>query len=246
MKTKFGHLFPWQVLTRLVGAQMTCQLGSNLDVQQLSEEAAKIVEKFKPTNQHGDDHAGGWKSVSLISYGGDPFESKIVPGKPPMKTAAIKLAPYIESVIDGFDFEKTRVRMMQLLPGETILWHFDPNESIDISIARIHIPLVTNPDVIFQISHEDCQWRAGEIWYGDFSFPHRLFNGGQEGRIHLVLDVNVSDKLLAIFPEEYLVNKPKRVFIRRFTSRMINFYTWRRYRFGYMKRKQRVAYRHPH
>lgn len=239
MNTNFGHLFPWQLLTRFAGARMTCRLESNLDVIRLGKEAEKIIEEFKPVDQHGDDHAGGWKSVSLISFGGDPFESKVVPGKLPMKTPALQLAPYLESVLDAFDYDKQRVRMMQLLPGETILWHDDYSESIDSVTARIHIPIVTNSDVKFQISHEDCRWLAGEIWYGDFSFPHRVHNGGRKGRIHLVIDVRVNDQLLGLFPPEYLANRPKRDRIRGIIALMVRFYTWRRYRFGYMKRKQK-------
>ena len=206
MSKKFGHLFPWQLLTRANGAKLTCLVKSDLDVERLAAETEKIIASYAPIDQHGDDHAGGWKSVSLISFGGDPFESKVVPGKEPMKTSALQLASYIESVLDSFKFEKQRVRMMQLLPGETILWHADPTESIDISIARIHIPLVTNSDVAFQLSHEDCQWRAGEVWYGDFSFPHRVHNGGEKARIHLVIDVHVDENLLDIFPQEYVAN----------------------------------------
>ena len=243
MNTNFGHLFPWQLLTRFTGAQMTCLLKSGLDVDLLQKEAEEIMRKFNPVDQHGDDHAGGWKSVSLVSFGGDPFESKIVPGKRSMRTPALQLAPYMESVLDSLDFDKQRVRMMQLLPGETILWHADPTESIDISIARIHIPIVTNSDVKFQLSHEDCRWGAGEVWYGDFSFPHRVHNGGREGRIHLVLDVHVSEKLLSIFPSEYVANRNKRDSIRGVIGRMVNYYTLPRYRFGYMKQKQKSGYR---
>jgi hypothetical protein len=238
MSKKFGHLYPWQLLTRANGAQMTCLLKSDLDVERLAEETEKIIASYVPIDQHGDDHAGGWKSVSLISFGGDPFESKILPGKGPMKTPALQLAPYMESVLDTFEFEKQRVRMMQLLPGETILWHADATESIDISIARIHIPLVTNPDVRFQLSHEDCQWQAGEVWYGDFSFPHRVHNGGDEGRIHLVIDVHVDDKLLDVFPQDYIANRAKRDPIREPIGKMVSYYTRPRYRLGYMKRRQ--------
>ena len=240
--SNFGHLFPWQLLSRFAGARMTCLLKSNLDVIQLGNEAEKVIEEFKPVDQHGDDHAGGWKSISLISFGGDPFESKVVAGKLPMKTPALQLAPYMESVLDAFDYDKQRVRMMQLLPGETMLWHVDHTEAIDLAIARIHIPIVTNSDVKFQISHEDCRWLAGEVWYGDFSFPHRVHNGGSEGRIHLVMDVHVNDRLRDLFPPEYLDNRPNRGRVRAIISRMVDYYTWPRYRSGYMKRKQKTGF----
>lgn len=240
MKKQFWHLYPWQLLTKLTGAKMSCQLESNVDIDRLRCDAEKIIAKFKPVGQHGDDHAGGWKSVSLISYGGDSYESKILKNTPSLKTNALKLAPYMESVIDSFEADKTRVRMMQLLPTENILWHYDPIESLDKGLARIHIPIITNPGVKFQLSHEDCQWKAGEVWYGDFTFPHRLYNGGNEGRIHLVFDIKVNNRLLKLFPKEYIDNSSKRSISRGIIASLIQYYTWPRYKLGYMKKKQKL------
>lgn len=242
-KVRFGHWYPWQALTRASGARLTCQLAADLDKATLRQEAEHLVSTFAPVNQHGDDHAGGWKAISLVSSGGDVFQSKAIPGTTPQKTAAVSEVPYIESIIDGFEFrfERERVRLMQLLPGEQILWHHDPQESIDKTIVRIHLPMKTNDRVQFQISHENCRWGPGEMWYGDFSFPHRLYNGGDEDRIHLVLDIAVNDDLKALFPEAYLQNRPNRERVWGICKRLINVYTLPRYRIGYMKKKQGVG-----
>src|SRR5581483_5774054 len=131
-----------------------------------------------------------------------------------------------------------RVRLMQLLPGERVLWHFDSSESIDRANARVHVPIVTNAGVRFQISHEDCRWRPGELWYGDFSFPHRLHNTGSEGRIHLVLDLKVTDVVRSLFPREFLDSVKQRARLRGLVQAMVGLYTLPRYRIGYMKTRQ--------
>ena len=63
-------------------------------------------------------------------------------GAPYEKTPALELAPYMESIIDGFETDKKRVRLMELQPQKSIFWHYDKGETIDNGkTARIHIPV---------------------------------------------------------------------------------------------------------
>ena len=41
---------------------------------------------------------------------------------------------------------------------------------------------------------------VGEAWYLDTRKPHQAINGGDTDRIHLVVDVQSNDKLLALLP----------------------------------------------
>ena len=66
-----------------------------------------------------------------------------------------------------------------------------------------------------QISHEDVVWKAGEIWYGDFAFPHRLYNAGTASRVHLVIDVAINDFVQSLFSPEFLAAKEKRLRVRQ-------------------------------
>jgi hypothetical protein len=174
----YGHLFPWQILTRSVGLAMSHRFDRQYDAEKLRVECQAILEQFHPNNQHGKDHDGGWKAVSLVAPGGDAFEDRIH-GNVFAKTPALELAPYMEEIIDSFPSKPRRVRLMQLLPGENIYWHYDPDESVDRKHIRLHVPVFTHDKIRFQIGHEDCRWQAGDLWYGDFTFPHRLFNAGE-------------------------------------------------------------------
>lgn len=100
----------------------------------------------------------------------------------------------------GANFQ--RVRLMRLEPGGGELTRHsditDPEAgTAERKLARLHVPLITNPDVRFR------QWRldgrqveanmaAGELWYLDTRKPHRAGNYGTEPRVHLVLDAYVS------------------------------------------------------
>ena len=53
---------------------------------------------------------------------------------------------------------------------------------------RIHIPIITNPEVSFTCGDETVHMAAGECWLLDSFFRHSVDNRGSETRVHLVLD----------------------------------------------------------
>src|SRR5262245_61692606 len=157
----FWHLYPWQVVSRSMGINLSCRLRSCawIDADQIVAETNKVVAQFGLERHFGEYHDGGWTSIGLISHEGNPHELRRLAG-PYAKTPALTLAPYLESIIDRFHCDKERVRLMALQPGKDIHWHYDPTESIDTKVnARFHIPIITNPGVQLQICHEDLIWR---------------------------------------------------------------------------------------
>ncbi len=199
------------------GLDLTCRLGVNYDVDRLIGEYQAIARKFSFAMHHRPDHHdGGWTAIGLVASRGDPLEDRSR-GRY-RKTELVKYAPYMESIIDSFATRVLRVRLMSLAPGARIHWHFDAKETLDYGAVRLHIPVISNPDVEFQICHQRCRWRAGELWYGDFSFPHRLHNRGEQARIHLVLDLGFNRKLEALFPREFLAQRKRREQLRRLTQ----------------------------
>jgi hypothetical protein len=227
---KYTHIYPWQLLTKSCRINLTHKLGNFYDATELQEECTRIFEEFSPANQHGKDHDGGWRAISLVSLGGNPYEDHFAEGKFE-RTEALKHAPYIRNILDDMVCQTNRVRLMQLRPGENIYWHYDPSESLDGKHARLHIPIFTHTEVQFQISHDDCQWRPGELWYGDFSFPHRLYNGGADSRVHLVMDLVANSQLRSEFPQIFRDGASSRQRVRKACQRACRLYTARRYGF---------------
>jgi hypothetical protein len=64
---------------------------------------------------------------------------------------------------------------------------------------RIHIPVVTNDDVEFYLNGSRVVLTAGSAWYLRLSDPHKVYNRGNAERVHLVIDAEVNDWMLAMF-----------------------------------------------
>ena len=183
--------FSWQKITEVNNLQLTIKFNTQYDIEQLQKETNEIFIKYSAKEQYGSYHKGGWNGICLHSANGDYTQDKLVKNAKYQKTEVLKSAPYIESIIDSFECDKLRIRIMELQTNKNIYWHYDGTDSLDEVTARLHIPIYTNPKVLFQISHENCYWREGELWYGDFSFPHRLFNGWDKNRVHIIMDWEV-------------------------------------------------------
>jgi hypothetical protein len=205
-------------MTRRAGLQLVHKFDAKYDVGRLREELAAILREYEivPHYRPYLTEAKGWGAITLVGANGDPNDHR-----PPQafakgtyrleKTPVLRLAPYMESIIDGFGVKTRRVRLMQLAAGRNIIWHDDGDEyGFDHQTIRLHVPVITNEHVEVQVSHEDCRWREGELWYLDNSFAHRLRNGGTEARVHLVVDLEVSDKVRAMFPTTLLEQKAVR------------------------------------
>jgi hypothetical protein len=54
---------------------------------------------------------------------------------------------------------------------------------MDAGVARLQIPIVTNPSVHFVLGKQRQRWSGGELFYCGGSFPHSLWNHGEESRI---------------------------------------------------------------
>jgi hypothetical protein len=101
-----------------------------------------------------------------------------------------------------------RIRLMQLQPGGGELQRHTDQTDKDSGVAdgklmRFHIPILTNPAVLFtswdMLGREHTiNMAAGEAWYLDTRKPHRAINGGNTVRIHLVVDVEANDAVRSL------------------------------------------------
>ena len=132
----------------------------------------------------------GNSAVALISSGGgdyDSFDGEKAP------TPHLALCPYTRQVMASFDEVLSRSRFMKLAAGAEVSLHVDFNYHW-FSRVRIHIPVVTNPSVIFHCGDERLHMQAGDCWIFDSWRRHRVVNQGAEERIHLVIDTSGSSR----------------------------------------------------
>ena len=110
-------------------------------------------------------------------------------------TPFLALCPYFREAIGAFGPATRCVRLMRLAPGSVIKEHADPDLSAEDGAARIHVPIATNADVVFEVNRRPVDMAPGEAWYLRLSDPHRVANRGTTDRIHLVIDIAVDAPL---------------------------------------------------
>jgi len=113
--------------------------------------------------------------------------------------------PAIDHILNMLPAETERIRLMRLEPnGGELDRHTDQTDkdlgTQDGDIIRFHIPLFTNDKVLFhswdsQGKETIHNMAEGDVWYLDIRKPHRAVNGGDEARIHLVIDVIVNQNI---------------------------------------------------
>ncbi len=89
---------------------------------------------------------------------------------------------YFKEVYDKLSkrFKLGRVRILLKEPRSTLSWHRDPE-------PRLHIPIITNPGCLMVIEESAKHLPAdGSAWITNNVKYHNAFNGGEEGRVHLV------------------------------------------------------------
>lgn len=107
-------------------------------------------------------------------------------------------APYLQEVLAAFACPLESVRLMRLGAGSVIKEHTDPALDVEAGTVRLHVPVVTHPDVEFVLNGTPVAMAEGECWYLRLSDPHRVANRGATDRVHLVLDVRVNDWVRAL------------------------------------------------
>lgn len=88
-----------------------------------------------------------------------------------------------------------------LSPGTTLHPHRDLTGASLNNRLRFHVPVYTNDQVDFRVSHERIIMRPGECWVLDTSYLHSVHNGGDATRVHIVIECNVNAKIKAMLPK---------------------------------------------
>lgn len=113
---------------------------------------------------------------------------------PMAPTRFLKASPYLQEVMATLDCVWGRARLMGLAPGASVPPHVDTNYYWRTHI-RVHIPIVTNPDVSFTCGESTVHMAPGECWLFDTFRPHQVHNAGSQKRIHLVADTIGGERL---------------------------------------------------
>jgi hypothetical protein len=105
--------------------------------------------------------------------------------------------PYVQQVMAELGGVWTRSRLMGLGPGAEVPTHLDAHYHWRTHM-RIHVPIITDPKVLFTCGSETVHMAPGECWLFDSFRWHRVENGWTERRVHLVLDTVMTPTLQAL------------------------------------------------
>jgi hypothetical protein len=150
------------------------------------------IKHFVQQNYDGD-----WSVIPLRGKAGATHPVMMIYSDPTCRdfadTPMLAACPYFQQVLASFAAPLRAVRLMRLTVGSVIKEHNDFELSFEEGTVRIHVPVVTNPDVEFYLNHRRVVLEAGSSWYLRLSDPHSVANRGAADRVHMVIDAEVND-----------------------------------------------------
>lgn len=132
----------------------------------------------------------GNSAVPLVSVNGEmnhAFDGSM------KATEALVASSYLKEAVSSFNEVVARSRLMRLEPGAEVAEHVDFNYHW-VSRVRIHVPIITDPGVVFYCGDESVHMGAGESWLFDSWRRHRVVNASNVRRVHLVIDLAGSSR----------------------------------------------------
>lgn len=211
--------------------EIALKLPIQFDADKLQQDLA-VAAEFSFKSHPLQYHDGSWKVINLIYAGGNAdykHEGNFGFGTgAPAHTEVLDRCPYFEEVLNAIPGTIKMARLSSLPAGGRIFRHYDPIESVDFDNIRLHIPIRSHHYVTFFLGYQRRRWREGEAWYGDFTFPHSVWNRSSINRVHLIVDVVPDADGLAWFPDGYLSDEAKAIrATARQRSRALSYYHMR-------------------
>ena len=178
------------------------RLPLHFDVAPMQAELARLPVQQWPAHFNTDYHDGGWSGVALISANGEHERLYAGPSDQGrgVATPLLALCPAMQAAMACLPCAIQSARLLRMAAGTAIREHRDYGLGLDEGLVRLHIPIVSHPDVEFYLDGVRVPMLEGECWYLDFGLPHRVQNHSPRERIHLVMDGLVDPSLRAQLP----------------------------------------------
>jgi hypothetical protein len=157
------------------------RLPVRFDVERLRAEVEALP--ADAWSRHPSEYEGN-TAARLITVGGT--QNDLVGGEM-RPTPALSACPYLQQVLASFNTVWSRARLMRISGGGSVPQHSDMNYHWFYR-ARVHIPVITRPEVRFHCADQSVHMAAGEAWIFDNWRPHKVLNPPSEARIHMVAD----------------------------------------------------------
>lgn len=185
------------------------QLNYRVDVNRLKEH---LIQEVLPLPGFIGSVFSGWSVLSSDGSCEDGFQNGSalyierggvrVPDIEAMKLAGVKpneayripteiCTGYLKEVMDQIEalgFYPCRARITKLAAKTRLDWHRDGHDGE--YAARLHIPIITNPQVIFETEEGPSHLEAdGSAYLLRVNRMHRVLNDGDDPRYHLIMNI---------------------------------------------------------
>lgn len=176
------------------------QLPFRFETTQLATECDN-ADKYWQLHYNTYNYTGNWSAIPLRSPGGNPgisfAETMGIAGFE--DTLILDELPGFRKILAAFPFQLLSARLLKLARGAVIKEHRDIDLAYEEGEIRLHIPIITHPEVEFWLDGDRLQMSEGECWYINANLPHHLSNPSPVDRIHLVVDALVDEKVKKLF-----------------------------------------------
>ncbi len=159
------------------------RLPVRFDVERLRQEVEALPADAWST--HPSEYEGN-TAARLITVGG--AQNDLTAGEM-LPTPALLASPYLQQVLASFGTVWSRSRLMRISGGGSVPAHSDMNHHW-FTRVRVHIPVITRPEVRFHCGDQSVHMAAGEAWIFDNWRQHKVLNPASDARIHLVADTS--------------------------------------------------------
>lgn len=173
------------------------KLAVQYDVARLQSDLAQMLTHEFVPHFNQAYYEGDWSAIPLRSIGGradsiypDPSAKNAFADTP-----LLTRCRYVREVLATLHCPLQAVRFLRLKTGSVIKEHRDHELGFEDGEVRLHIPVITNPEVEFVLNQVRVVMNEGECWYLNVNQPHRVANRGTADRVHLVIDCVVNDWL---------------------------------------------------
>ncbi len=169
------------------------------DVSALQQDLLRLQNPVWLDHYNDRAHQQRWACLPLRSLDGKAQDIAAQNEGNFLDTPLLAQCPYFQQVLGHFACQTTAVRLMALAAGGRILPHTDPGGGFEDGVARLHIPIITDPRVLFHIDGETVHFAAGQTWYMNANCVHAVDNDSELERIHLVIDCIPNGWLRQVF-----------------------------------------------
>lgn len=215
MKRTIVFIFLCLVTHAIAQESVSCRnLLVTYDIVQLEAELRLVEDKYLPRIPSFDN----WVAIPLRNATGTETQeglelSHSVPNQkmlPCINTPLLEQLPYIASILEDiaqrFEAEVGLVRISKVRCQRKIAPHKD-GQIFDIdkgTIYRLHIPIITGENVIFDIENKRYHLEPGNLYFTNVSKTHSVVNNGSFDRVHIIIDVQANSLL-----HKYIMESPE-------------------------------------